>query len=208
MRTLLFAILSIVAASSSPAAQAASTLFYKSSPGSYIGQGKTETFASTTGATFSAETGIGMSLGNQYRYLDLFVEVPGHSWFSRYFTLGVGAPWGDLTLAPGLYAGASRDGGWGSSGPHLAFSGDGRGNNETSGWFRVLEFEATPGGQVTKAAIDFLQFDGSGGTTWTAGSWRFNSDLPVNTSVPEPGRAGLMLIGAAGFLSRRRRALA
>jgi len=82
--------------------------------------------------------------------------------------------------------------------PGLNISGNGRGNNELSGWFKVLEIEYGTGGNISKFAVDFRQYDEnltmSGPSLY--GSLRFNSSIPI-TPVPEPSTALLLLAGVA-----------
>lgn len=82
--------------------------------------------------------------------------------------------------------------------PGINISGNGRGNNVQSGWFRVLEIEYGTGGDISKFAVDFRQYDEnmtmSGPSLY--GSLRFNSSIPI-TPVPEPSMALLLLAGVA-----------
>lgn len=204
MKTILpLSILTLAFTACATTAEAATTaMFFTSSSTSYVGQGQTMVFdVSTTPASlFSASTGVGGSSAGQSRYLLLDVEGP-----TNYFSLHVGTAPGDADFRIGSYDDAARFGGWITNQPHLDFFGDGRGNNNTAGWFAVLEWQPGSGGDVIAAAIDFYQLDEGVAGKWTAGSWRYNSTIPLNTSVPEPGRASLIFVGAASLLARRRR---
>ncbi len=66
--------------------------------------------------------------------------------------------------------------------PGLDFSGNGRGNNKSSGWFDVLEVEYNDDEEILRLAVDFRQFDGSEDMSGpsTFGSLRINSSIAVN----------------------------
>lgn len=90
-------------------------------------------------------------------------------------------------LAIGFYDRATRFPFNSPTRPGLDFSGNGRGNNQLGGWFRVLDVGYSPNGDVERFAVDFRQFDESedmiGPSTY--GSLRINSSIPVNP-VPVP----------------------
>jgi PEP-CTERM motif len=82
--------------------------------------------------------------------------------------------------------------------PGLNVSGAGRGNNQLSGWFNVLEVEYGTGGSITSFAVDFRQYDENLTQTGPSlyGSLRFNSAIPVTlTPVPEPAPTAMLLAG-------------
>lgn len=68
--------------------------------------------------------------------------------------------------------------------PGLNFSGNGRGNNTSSGSFNVLEIEYNDENEIERLAVDFIQYDESEDSTGTNsfGSLRINSTIPTNTS--------------------------
>lgn len=90
-------------------------------------------------------------------------------------------------LAIGFYDQATRFPFNSPTRPGLNFSGNGRGNNQLGGWFRVLDVGYAPNGDVERFAVDFRQFDESEDMTGpsTYGSLRINSTIPINP-VPLP----------------------
>lgn len=168
-------------------ASAASLLHFTSSPESWVGNGQTFT-ATSSNSTITAE-----EYNGSYGLL-IGVQSADHWWFGI-FTAEQGQ-----TLRVGEYPGASRFSIHGqASGPGIDFFGDGRGNNNTSGHFTVLEFEKS-GNEITKIAIDFIQHDEQAPSAWVHGYFRFNSTLPV----PEPSSFAL-LAGVTGIVVIRRK---
>lgn len=78
----------------------------------------------------------------------------------------------------------------------MDISGNGRGNNQLSGWFNVLEAVYGTDGVVERFAVDFRQYDENLDQTGPSlyGSLRFNSDIPL-TPVPEPAAYVLIMLG-------------
>lgn len=90
--------------------------------------------------------------------------------------------------------------------PGLNISGNGRGNNQLSGWFNVLEVSYGANGDINAFAVDFRQYDENLTQTGPSlyGSLRFNSSIPLTlTPVPEPGTAALFSIGIMAVLGCR-----
>lgn len=100
------------------------------------------------------------------------------------------------SLEPRLYDHATRYPFNSPTRPGLSVSGAGRGNNELSGWFNVLEVAYGANGDLERLAVDFRQYDEnltmSGPSLY--GSLRFNSSIAI-TPVPEPASALLLLAG-------------
>lgn len=94
--------------------------------------------------------------------------------------------------------------------PGLDFSGNGRGNNQLGGWFRVLDVAYASDGEVDRFAVDFRQFDESEAMTGpsTYGSLRINSTIPINP-VPLPTAWVLFATGIllASLVIRSKRTL-
>lgn len=102
----------------------------------------------------------------------------------------------------GYYPNARRDI-WPQS-PGLDFSGQSRGDNDLSGWFRVLQCDLNASGNVASYAVDFMQYDELATYAWNYGSLRYNSDIPI-TPIPEPTTSTLLLLGMLVIGSYRRR---
>jgi hypothetical protein len=109
-------------------------------------------------------------------------------------------------LQVGFYANATRFPFNSPTVPGLNVSGNGRGNNQLSGWFNVLEVSYGASGSISALAVDFRQYDEdltqSGPSLY--GSLRFNSGIPLTlTPIPEPGTAALFSVGLAIAIGRR-----
>lgn len=208
MKTILLSLIAVTLASP---AHAATTVFYASSPTSYVGRGLTETLtpsapAYTVNVTFwnDSQAGFGFGLYDLV-YVDI-MSNPGYP--SSFYSMAFGTEPGDSSMGLGRYENAARFGTMVTDQPHLDFAANGRGYNDTAGWFEIVDFQIDQFGDVERFAADFYMTGSGGAADWIVGSVRHNSSVPVNTSVPEPGRAALILIGAAGLMARRRRALA
>lgn len=105
-------------------------------------------------------------------------------------------------LGVGLYNKATRFPFNSPTKPGINISGNGRGNNQQSGWFNVLEISYGLNG-INAFAVDFRQYDESLTQTGPSlyGSLRFNSSIPL-TPVPEPSGALLLAAGLLVVLSR------
>jgi hypothetical protein len=154
-----------------PSLNAATFFSISSSPTAWIGSGQTLNFSNVT----ASRTG---SLG---AYTDsVHLSASGYE-------LAIVGP--GLTLPQiGFYPGATR---WPfmGSGPGMALTAPGRGDNTLTGWFNVLQADYDASGQPSAFAVDFAQYDEGSVTRWNRGSIRFNSDIPA------PGPPPSMLIG-------------
>ena len=112
------------------------TLHYVSEPGDYIGQGQTYDFSHATG-TFTVERNYDNGVSISYR------EAGYTQWWDFRFA----APDEGL-LVPGLYTDAMRFPFQDPGHPGLDVSGNGRGSNMLTGWFRVDEVAYSPAGEV------------------------------------------------------------
>ena len=146
-------------------AAAESWLHVDSDPGDYIGQGKRQTWTDRDGVfTASPDWANGANIS--------FI-APGYTvWWYLHFT----APFGER-LQPGVYLNATRWPFQDDDNPGLDVSGDGRGCNQSSGWFQVLEVSYGPGGEVRSFAADFEQHCEFGEPALRGGV-RVNSSIP------------------------------
>src|SRR6267378_5481283 len=138
-------------------------LYYSSQAGDYIGLGQEVRFTGADG-TFSVN-----SYSNALRAN--FV-TPGwtHWWF-----LNIGTANG-AALQAGAYEAAERAPSAGH--PQLDFYGDGRGCNDLTGRFDVLEIVRDASGAVTQLAVNWEQHC-NGIVPALFGQYRYNSDVPV-----------------------------
>lgn len=107
----------------------------------------------------------------------------------------------------GMYLDARRFPFNGPDNPGISIYGNGRGNNQQSGWFNVLELSYSPDGNLNSFAVDFKQYDESLTSSGPGlyGSLRFNSNISITAApVPEPEAALLAIIGLATVLGLTR----
>ena len=103
----------------------------------------------------------------------------------------------DHNLSLGMYQNATRFPFEPPNAPGLSFYGDGRGDNQLSGWFNILELTSDGNGRVLSLAVDFIQFDENVFANWNYGSLRINSTIPLNITSPAPEPASYFLLGTA-----------
>ncbi len=96
------------------------------------------------------------------------------------WTLEFAAP-GDVDIVVGAYNGATRYPFQAATDPGLSLFGDGRGCNQLTGSFDVLEVSYDIAGDVLSAAIDFEQFC-EGGPEKANGYLRIGSTIPIPNS--------------------------
>ena len=162
-------------------------IYFTSTPGSWIGQGETRTIDSVTASRYydqGAYTNAVTLSGGGYAFT--LVEPN--------YTLPTVGYYSDVTRWPFMGNGAGMD-----------FTAPGRGDNQLSGWFNVLEAIYSPiDGSVESFAVDFRQYDELSTTDWTEGWIRYNSSIAVD--VPEPSSVALALAATiAIFLVRKAR---
>lgn len=169
-------------------ARAADVIYFTSTPGSWIGQGQTLSLTPVTAS----------------RTFNLGAYTNTVSFSAGGYDLDLVGP-NNTLLGVGYYGNASR---WpfNGSSPGMWFTAPGRGDNNISGWFNVLQADYNPNGTIQAFAVDFKQYDELSTTNWTTGSVRYNSPIPV----PEPGTgcALLLLATALPRLRPRRRTTA
>jgi len=149
-----------------------SSLYYLSAPGDYIGQGQEAFYVGQDLRTTVVDNGTEKEFQ--------FATPAGGWWYLRLGAAG-GAP-----LQPGTYKNAQRS--VSSTQPGLDFSGDGRGCNETSGEFDVLEAQYGSDGALQRFAADFVQHCEITGPP-LYGEVRFKSTIPPSTLTEPSGVA-------------------
>jgi subtilisin family serine protease len=124
-------------------------LYYKSPPGDYIGQGQTRLLHAGTGFSLTPsrnyDNGVTFNINGSGQYWTLNLAAPGNP------------PSSAPPLAAGSYEGAVRFPFQPSGQPGLDFYGDGRGCNQLSGRFDVLQVTYGAGGAVSSFAANFEQ---------------------------------------------------
>lgn len=85
--------------------------------------------------------------------------------------------------------------------PGMDVSGFSRGYNRLSGWFDVKEVAYAGSGEIVKLAVDFAEYGENLTKSGPAlfGSFRFNSDIPLTTSLPEPSSLALTLLSLSAI---------
>ena len=139
--------------------QGATFVYLDSKPGDYIGGGRTYMFTPTQGGPILAN-------GNAGGFISL--SAGG---FSYSFETPLGKP-----LQVGVYEGATRYPFNQPSEPGLSVSGNGRGCNQLSGRFEILEVKFGPDAKVKNFAVDFEQHCEKGPSA-LFGVIRFNSEI-------------------------------
>lgn len=120
---------------------AATFIYFNSEEGDYIGQGIEQTLTSDDG-TFNATV---FDNGVTFYFQG-----------TTFWSLSFAAP-EEETLKPGAYENASRYPFQSPTHPGLDISGDGRGCNQSSGRFDILEISYTSEGEIDRFAADFEQ---------------------------------------------------
>ncbi|AAZ98762.1 hypothetical protein Tbd_2809 [Thiobacillus denitrificans ATCC 25259] len=186
------------------------SVYMISEPGNYVGAGMTQGVTWVHGVDGLFSESVNYDKGASITY-------NGDSWFYFDFAAPTYNPSTNTTdgnyLAVGRYDNATRFPFNSPTKPGLDVSGDGRGNNQLSGWFEILEVEYDVSKtHIQKLAVDFTQY----GENLTQsgpglfGSLRFNSDvaLTIPSAVPEPSTYLTMAlgIGLVALATRRRKA--
>lgn len=153
-----------------------SILWFKSTPGDYIGQGREYFFTGGVDATITVS-----DYGNGYMFFttnDSYVPWPDSNWWYLMIEAAKGLP-----LEVGNYEDAMRSPFNDETHPGISLFGDGRGCNELAGRFQVLEIEREANGGILKFAADFEQRCEITGPP-LYGSIRYNSDVPISALLP------------------------
>ncbi len=199
--TKLIALFVVVLGASS--AQAAFILKFDSSPTSWVGQGQSFSVTPKDGYTFTHQNYKGYLLSFLV-YSSANHPSPDH----HHWTLRLGSPTGTPFTA-GLYANAARHASVSTLTPGMDFYGDHRGNNQTGGFFNIIDIGFNNSGVLTTLAADFTQYGERQVDRWVKGSLRYNSSVPLagSTDVAEPYSLAFILLGCLGLyvVQRQRR---
>lgn len=154
----------LVAVAAAPAALATTTGFkFVSTPGDYVGQGKTMEFdapaATVVGHTTVWGTEVTVGQGSEVWFIDF-------------------APTIISALGPGSYPAAGPYPTQSPMRPGLSVSGESRGCGPLLGWFRIKEYVVNPLGTVKRLSIDFMQRCNATDPPMY-GALRLNSNLPL-----------------------------
>lgn len=175
-------------------------LYYTSAPDSWVGNGKTLVITPSDNFDFIPSS-------NPYHpsvsfAINDFSKNPDF-WSMRWWNLDFAAPY-NQRLDVGHYANATRYPfhAWGE--PGLWFAGNGRGSNQITGSFDVLEIDYDVDGLLLSFAADFTQYDENIVAWWNKGSIRYNSNIAL-FPIPEPHMVGLFAIGLLGLAASVRR---
>ena len=145
------------------AARSQSSFYFSGSASSWVSHGITELITTTNGT-------IVFNSGYSYDH-GLHLNINTTS--GQYWSLDCGAiDRGQLHV--GLYTNATRFPFNNGSSPGLSFTGNGRGDNNVTGWFNVLSI-AYSNNVLVSAAIDFVQYDEGILTEKTSGYIRYNT---------------------------------
>lgn len=125
-------------------------------------------------------------------HIEVVVMSPGYHLSPHWFYLYLGVPQGQ-TFQLGLYSNATRDPFEPPTLPGLSLFGDGRGDNQSTGYFNILEISYS-GTTLQSLAVDFVQYDELNPTAISAGSFRYNSLIPL-APAPEISPFGLSISG-------------
>lgn len=152
-------------------------LVLASQPGDYIGQGQQRTIT-TTDADF--RTSRNFDSGVSFQIDDFGRPNPTYT----FWYVDLSAPF-DATLTVGAYEGATRWPFQAADEPGLSVSGDGRGCNQLTGRFVVLEAAYDPQtGAVSHFAADFEQHCEFPEAPALVGAIRYDSDVPITLQLP------------------------
>jgi hypothetical protein len=166
------------------------------SSSSYVVGNQTLSLLPTDGYSFTPTIGTHFFGDPAPDYIDIAVNAFPDTDL-HWFYLDLAVPQGQ-TLQPGFYPSATRYPFEASSVPGLSLYGDGRGDNQSTGYFDILEISYS-GTLLESLAVDFVQYDELNPDAISSGSLRYNSTIPV-ASVPEVSSFFLCLSGFALIL--------
>ena len=182
-----------MALSNTALAGSISSLFYTSSPDSWVGAGETVEVTSLDGFDFfvhrNFDNGVSFAIND-------FANNPDF-WSTQWWYLDLAAPY-QAPLQVGTYYSATRFPFQSNATPGLDFSGNGRGNNTLIGAFEVLQADYADDGSVIVFAANFIQYDEGFPSWWIIGGIRYTSTNNVHT-IPEPSSIVLLSFGVMVF---------
>lgn len=181
----------------SPFASATPSYLYYTGDG-YVANGKTDTISSLDGFDFSVNA---FSTNTLSLYIHDFATNPvPHT--AQWFLFMLSAPSG-LDLQVGNYEDATRAPFQAFGSPGLWFAGNGRGSNQITGNFRILDI-AFENNALSTLAVDFVQNEENGYLGQTYGSLRYQSAIPLGT-IPEPSILALLGVALCAGIAFRRK---
>ncbi len=149
-------------------------LYYKSTPGDWVGAGQ-ERLVTSGDASITVRRNFAQGLSFN---INTYAPWPNSEWWYLDFS----APY-RRTVTVGAYENATRFPFQPQSGAGLSFTGNGRGCNTVKGRFDVLEAVYDASGSVLRFAADFVQHC-EGGTSALYGQIRYKSTIPLTGVVP------------------------
>jgi len=203
MKTLFVGLLIAVSAAFVSAQVPQTALYYEGSPNGWLLQGKSETISTNDGWVVWGPSNYTWPTTNPVNNLGFtfWDAVSSTAW-----SLKVSVPDGQSFGVGEIYDGVKWTGA-NQEAPGISFFGDGRSEYQSYGSFIFLELEMN-GALVESAAVDFYQIAPNhlGGPQWAVGSLRYNSEIPLATSIPEPSTCGAFAgISIFGFVLCARR---
>ena len=150
----------------STSAPAAATAFYYNGVG-WVGGGNSEMETPLGGFVFTASK-------NYDNGVSISITGPNSTNWEIDTASANNTP---LTL--GTYVAATRFPFQASGTPGFSWYGDGRGDNQSTGTFNVLDIQYGSGSTIVSFAADFVQYDELATNAWDIGSIRYNSTVPI-----------------------------
>jgi hypothetical protein len=154
----------------------------------YVAGGRTDTISSDNGFRFSVNS---FGTNAVEFFINDFATNPDFQ-HTQFFDLDLAAPAG-TPLHVGVFSDATRYPFQAPSSPGLWFAANGRGDNQDTGFFDILEI-SFDGNELASLAVDFVQNDENGFLGQTSGRLRYNSTVPLFAVVPEPSTLALLAL--------------
>jgi hypothetical protein len=190
----------VLALSSSAFASPITSFFFNSSPSSWVGGGGALEITPDDNFVFSASRNFDQGVSFSINDFGINPDFWSTRWWYLDFASADGSP-----LQVGSYENATRFPFQAPGVAGLTFAGNGRGDNTSTGSFEVLQADYAADGSVLAFAANFTQYDEGIKEWWNVGGIRYNAT--VSTSVPEPSSLVILMMGLAGLVFARRKAL-